>query len=65
VADDDHVAGGGDGEELGQALHYAQHEGDKQGVRLCHVSDLLVIGLDEVAPSQGRPMMEENRAGNQ
>ncbi len=42
VADDDHVAGRGNGQKLGQALYYAQHEGDKQGVRLCHGSDLLV-----------------------
>jgi hypothetical protein len=38
------VAGGGDGEELGQAFHYAQHKGDEQGVGFGHGADLLVMG---------------------
>ena len=44
VADDDHVAGGGNGQKLGQAFHYAQHEGHKQGVGFGHGTDLLVDG---------------------
>ena len=66
VADDDHVAGGGDGEELGQAFHYAQHKGDEQGVEIRSWCRSLGYGvwIKSTPNGSGRPMMAENRAGN-
>ncbi|VXA88398.1 hypothetical protein AERO8C_70078 [Aeromonas veronii] len=36
MADDNHVAGGGDGEELGQPLDDAQNKGDQQAISVSH-----------------------------
>ena len=67
VADDDHVAGGGDGEELGQAFHWrpAQRATNGAGIR-SWCRSLWLRGFDKINPERvGRPMMAENRAGNQ